>query len=139
MLAHQKELEKALKTARQREAAGRAKSLLAGAETCGERPAIVADLGPVDGDYLQGVIEALKGEFDGVLALFGSADGKVALAAASGPSHAKACPAGKLIQAVAPLVDGKGGGKPQMARGAGKNPAGIPAALEKARAVIAGG
>jgi len=138
MVTHHKELEKALKSARQREAAGRAKSLLNEVETIGGHPAIVAYLGEVDGDYLQGVVEALKGEFEGVACLFGSADDKVAMVAASAKAVSKQLPAGKLIQAVAPAVDGKGGGRPEQARGAGKQTAGIPEAIEKAKAFLVG-
>lgn len=39
---------------------------------------------------------------------------------------------GKLVSATAPEIDGKGGGKPQMAQAGGSNPDGIEKALEKA-------
>ncbi len=45
--------------------------------------------------------------------------------------------AGDWVKQVAPLVDGGGGGKPDMAQAGGKSPEKIPAALDKARAVIA--
>ncbi len=45
--------------------------------------------------------------------------------------------AGDWVKQVAPLVDGGGGGKPDMAQAGGKSPDKIPAALDKARAVIA--
>ena len=79
LLAQQKELEKALKSAQQREAAGRAKDLLARAETINGTPAIIANLGSADGDTLQTVADALKGHFAGVVVLGGSANGAVAL------------------------------------------------------------
>jgi len=136
-IAHQKQLEKELKAMRQREAAQSAKRLVAGAETLGRFPALVADVGETDGESFQVLLETLKGEFDGVTLLIGREGDAVLLGAVAGAEVAKARPAGKLIQAVAPLVDGKGGGRPEQARGAGKNPAGIAAALEQARAWIA--
>jgi alanyl-tRNA synthetase len=39
----------------------------------------------------------------------------------------------KLIQQIAPLVDGKGGEKPESARGGGKDPSQLEFALAKAR------
>ena len=44
--------------------------------------------------------------------------------------------AGKLIQQIAPIVGGKGGGKPDSARGGGKEIARLDEALEKARALL---
>jgi alanyl-tRNA synthetase len=60
LLTQQKELERALKAAGQREAAGRAKDLLANAQTINGSPAIIANLGAADGDTLQTVADALK-------------------------------------------------------------------------------
>jgi alanyl-tRNA synthetase len=45
--------------------------------------------------------------------------------------------AGKLMQQIASIVDGKGGGRAENARGAGNNPAKIEEALQKARELIA--
>ncbi|OGN55821.1 MAG: alanine--tRNA ligase [Chlamydiae bacterium RIFCSPHIGHO2_12_FULL_44_59] len=45
--------------------------------------------------------------------------------------------AGHLIKEVAPLIQGGGGGKQNMAQAGGKNPAGLPKALDKVRELIA--
>jgi alanyl-tRNA synthetase len=42
----------------------------------------------------------------------------------------------KIIEAIAPIVGGQGGGKDEMAQAGGKNPAMIEKALQKARQVI---
>ena len=60
-------------------------------------------------------------------------DDKVTLV--SGMSKAaveKGLKAGDLIREVAPLVGGKGGGRPDMAQGGGNDPTSIPTALEQA-------
>jgi len=44
--------------------------------------------------------------------------------------------AGRLIKALAPLVGGGGGGKPQMAEAGGRNPAGIGDALARVGAEV---
>ena len=137
LLAHEKELEKALKSAQQREAAGRAKDLLARAETIGGTPAIIANLGHADADTLQTVADALKAAaFKGVVILGGTANASVSLVASVSSDYTAKVQAGKIIQTIAPLVGGKGGGKPDNARGGGKDPAQLDAALAHARTLL---
>lgn len=136
LLAHQKELEKALKAARSKEAAASAKDLAAKAESLGGIPFLSANLGAVDGDYLQAVLDALKPNFEGVTVLAGSANNAVSLAASVSPAFTSKIQAGKIIQSIAPIVGGKGGGKPDMARGGGKDSTQIPEALAAAQALL---
>ena len=64
-------------------------------------------------------------------------DSKVNLmATATEGAIKKGAHAGNLIKEVASLVGGGGGGRPNMAQAGGKNPAGIPDALKKAKEVI---
>ncbi len=132
LLAQQKELEKALKAAQQREAAGRAKELL----KLAENNAIVANLGDVDGDYGMAVSDALKGVFNGIVVLGTSGGGNVALIATVAKDHQAKLQAGKIIQTIAPIVGGKGGGKPDFARGGGKDVSKLDAALAEARKLV---
>jgi len=67
-------------------------------------------------------------------------DGKVMLlAGVTDDLIAKGLKAGDLVKAIAPIVDGGGGGKPQMAQAGGKNPAKIDDALAKAKELIKAG
>ena len=136
LLAHQKELEKALKAARSKEAAAKAKDLATKAESLRGIPFLSANLGAVDGDYLQAVLDALKPNFEGVTVLAGSANNAVSLAASVSPAFTSKIQAGKIIQTIAPIVGGKGGGKPDMARGGGKDTTQIPEALAAAQALL---
>jgi alanyl-tRNA synthetase len=136
LLAQQKDLEKQLKAAQQKEAAELARALGAKSATLGSTPAIIESLGSVDGDFLQSVADVLKGQFKGVIVLGGCANNAVALVASVSSDFAKKFPAGKIIQAIAPLVGGRGGGKPDNARGGGKDVTKLDAALQKAREMV---
>ena len=136
LLAHQKELEKSLKAAQQREAAGSAKDLVAKAETINGIPAIIVNLGANDGDTLQAIADSLKSQFKGVVVLGGAANGAVTLIATVAADFTAKIQAGKIIQAIAPIVGGKGGGKPDNARGGGKDAAKLDEALAKARLLL---
>ena len=94
---------------------------------------IAHNLGDADGDFLQAVADALKGRFAGVVVLGGGAGGTVALVATVSAEFTAKAQAGKIIQAIAPVVGGKGGGRPDQARGGGKDPTQLDAALSKAR------
>ena len=137
VLARQKDLEKALKAASQREAAGRAKELVTKAQVLNGIPAIIENLGRADGDTLQAVVDALRGRFQGVIVLAGNDDpNSVALVAAVTPDFTSRVQAGKLIQQIAPIVNGKGGGRPDNARGGGKDPTKIDEALAEAKTLL---
>jgi alanyl-tRNA synthetase len=65
------------------------------------------------------------------------ANGKAMLVAnLASAAIASGLSAGEIIKQVAPLVGGAGGGRDGMARAGGKNPAGLPRALDAARALI---
>jgi alanyl-tRNA synthetase len=132
LLAHQKDLEKQLHSTRQKQAAELARTLIS--KSSGN--AIVENLGPVDGDFLQSVADALKGQFKGVIVLAGTGNSVVSLVAAVTPDFTAKYQAGKIIQTIAPIVAGKGGGKPDNARGGGKDISKLEEALQKARSLI---
>jgi alanyl-tRNA synthetase len=137
LLAHQKELEKSLRTAQQKEAAGTANDLLAKMETINGVPAIIANLGANDGETVQAVADSLKSQFKGVVVLGGAANGAVTMIATVSAEFTANVQAGKIIQTIAPIVGGKGGGKPDNARGGGKDASKLDEALAKVQSLLA--
>jgi alanyl-tRNA synthetase len=136
LLAQQKQMEKQLKAAQQSQASALGKDLLAKARTINGTPAIIENVGALTGDQLQGIADALKGQFTGVLVLAGIADGQVALAASVSADFTAKFQAGKIIQQIAPIIGGKGGGRPDNARGAGKDAAQLGAALQAVEKIL---
>jgi alanyl-tRNA synthetase len=137
LLAQQKELEKQLKAAQQKQAAETARGLIAKGQNIGSTRAIIENLGPADGDYLQSIADSLKGQFKGVVVLGGVANNAVSLISTVSPELTSKIQAGKIIQTIAPIVGGKGGGKPDNARGGGKDATKLDEALAKARELLA--
>ncbi len=93
-------------------------------------------LDTADGDQLQAVADALKGQFNGVVVLGGANNGAVSLVATVSPELTKQIQAGKIIQTIAAIVGGKGGGRPDNARGGGKDVDQLDEALRKARSLL---
>ncbi len=72
----------------------------------------------------------------GVVVLGRTGDGKASLIVRSSPDVAKRVPAGQVIKELAPIVGGKGGGKPDMAEGGGNQPEKLAEALEASYKVV---
>ncbi len=58
------------------------------------------------------------------------------MASVTDDAQKKGAHAGNLLKAIAALVDGGGGGRPNMAQAGGKNPAGVDECLAKAAEVV---
>ncbi len=137
LLEHQKMVEKQLKSAQQREASNAASRLLEEIQKVNEIPLILHNLGAVDGDFLQAVADSLKERFKGVIVLGGGSQaGSVALVAAVTPDFIWKIQAGKIVQQIAPIVGGKGGGKPDNARGGGKDASKLDEALAMVKTML---
>jgi alanyl-tRNA synthetase len=137
LLAQQKELERQLKAVSQKQAAEAAMALLGKAMTTGGIPSIIESVEAADGDTLQSMVNELKGRFSGLILLGGVTGGAVALVSAVSPEFVARVQAGKLIQQIAPMIGGKGGGRPDSGRGGGKDAGGLESALAKARSLLA--
>jgi len=97
----------------------------------------VARVPDADGKLLQAITDALKTRFGGPIFLAGEKEGRVALIASVPKTLTSRYQAGKLIQETAPLVGGKGGGRPELAQGGGTDATKIDAALARAKELLA--
>jgi alanyl-tRNA synthetase len=88
---------------------------------------------------LRTLVDNLKQKLGEGIVVLASAqpEGKVALIAGVTPGLTKRIQAGKLVGAVAKLVGGSGGGKPEIAEAGGKDQAQIDAALKAAPELVA--
>jgi alanyl-tRNA synthetase len=106
--------------------------------------AVVAAQAPdgVGGNDLRRLASDVRGRLDagrpGVVVLASAADGRAAfVATVNDAGRAAGLSAGEVVRALAPAVEGRGGGKDDFAQGSGSNPGGIPAALDLARQAVA--
>ena len=78
-----------------------------------------------------------KGASDIFVVGTASSDKANLLVAVSKDANVKGLKAGDIIKAIAPAIQGGGGGRPDMAQAGGKNPAGIPQAFELLKEYLA--
>ncbi|HEV3142548.1 MAG TPA: alanine--tRNA ligase [Gemmataceae bacterium] len=97
------------------------------------------------GEMPGGPMEQIRAQMDRLISKAGSSvivlgwaeDDKVGLrAVVTNDLQAKGLHAGNLIKEIAPIVGGKGGGKPDKAEAGGKEAAKLGEALEKARTIV---
>jgi alanyl-tRNA synthetase len=97
---------------------------------------VVAEVKDADGKLLQAVVDAIKPKINGAIFLAGRSEGRVALIASVPKESTAKFQANKLIQEIAPLVGGRGGGRSENAQGSGSSVDKIESALARARELI---
>src|SRR5438270_2022636 len=102
----------------------------AGSDSC------VSEIPNGDGKLLGAVADALQTKFNGPIFLAGVANERVALVAAVPKELASRFQANKVIQEIAPIVGGKGGGRPESAQGGGADAGKIAEALARAKELL---
>jgi alanyl-tRNA synthetase len=115
-----------------------AKQLLQKCEKIGDSSIICSSLSTSSVEQARETIDMLKKKArSAAVVLAFEADGKVTLlAGVTGDLIDKGLKAGDIVKEIAPIVDGGGGGRPQMAQAGGKNPKKINDALKKAAELI---
>jgi alanyl-tRNA synthetase len=133
-----KQLRRELEEARMKSAAGALDEALSRAvEVKGVR-LVTLRADALERGQLRTLVDNLKQKLgEGVVVLASAQpEGKVALIAGVTPGLTKRIQAGKLVGAVAKLVGGAGGGKPDIAEAGGKDQAGIDAALKAVAGIV---
>jgi alanyl-tRNA synthetase len=113
----------------------RVEELLAAAETIGGVAVVVGEVPAARPDAYRGAIDWIRNKTPASAVLLASvAEGKVALMAGMSKDVVpRGLKAGDLIKEIAPLVGGKGGGRPDLAQGGGDQVDNLNAALDAAR------
>ncbi len=141
LIEENKKLTKQLKSASKQagsDVMAEAKQLLEKAEKIGETSVIVGRLSATSLEQARAAIDMLKKKAKSAAVVFGFDDNSKAtlLAGMTNDLIKKGLKAGDVVKAIAPIVDGGGGGRPQMAQAGGKNPKKIDDALAKAAELI---
>jgi alanyl-tRNA synthetase len=100
---------------------------------------IVQSIDNVAGEFLQALATALKSRrFEGVAVLFGKQPDQIHVLAYVSQELTNTLSAGKLVQELTAILGGKGGGRPDIARGVGKDISKLGLAIERAKQMVAG-
>ncbi len=132
--------EKELEALRARAARGQAEELLSAADAraVGGIRLVAGQVSVATIDELRQMTDFLRDKLGSGLVVLGAAtEGKVNLVAAATKDVAGSkVHAGNLVRELAKLVDGSGGGRPDMAQAGGKSPEKLQAALDQVPALV---
>ncbi|SDU33644.1 alanine--tRNA ligase [Gordonia westfalica] len=139
-----RDAEKELARVRAEQAQAAVSGLLDTATTVGATLVVEGQVPGLDANGLRSVVTDLRGRVadrQAVIALFSpngeGPDAKVPFVIATTAAARDAgIKAGDLVKEVAPLVGGRGGGKPDLAQGSGTEPGGVGAALSRIREFV---
>ncbi|HEY7038051.1 MAG TPA: alanine--tRNA ligase [Methylomirabilota bacterium] len=135
LLEDQKRLEKQLAQLESKLARTQAQDLVSAAKPVAGVSVLAARLDGLDPDGLRSVVDTLRDRLpSGIIVLGSAADGKVNLVAAVSKDLTKRFAAGRLVQEIAKMVGGGGGGRPDLAQAGGKD----ASKLDEALAAVAG-
>ncbi|MFN2427504.1 MAG: alanine--tRNA ligase [Candidatus Binatia bacterium] len=138
LLAESRELEKKLQRASQGQSRDVVAELAATARTANDGTRVVVSrVEGIDAKSLRSVCDRLREKLGSAVVVLSAADnGSASVLVAVTPDRTAAWSANDIIRQLVPLIDGRGGGKPDFAQAGGKNPDGIAALLEKANEIL---
>jgi len=141
LIEDNKKLSKKLKSAARQagsDTMAEAKELLEKCEKPGQTSIIVGRIQATSAEQARAAIDMLKKKAKSAAVVLGFEDDGNAtlLAGLTDDLVKKGIKAGDIIKQIAPIIDGGGGGRPQMAQAGGKKPEKIKDALAKAAEII---
>jgi alanyl-tRNA synthetase len=137
LLTRERSLEKQVEHLKNKLAQSAAGSLESQARTVKDVKVLAVSLDGMDRAQLRALADSLRNKWKtAVVVLASTEDSTVSIVSAVTKDLTGKIHAGKLVGSVAQAVGGKGGGRPDMAEGGGKDPGALPAALERVYEVI---
>jgi alanyl-tRNA synthetase len=134
-----RQLEKQLEALKRKSAGSQAQGLLESARKVKDVSVVAAKVTGVDRENLRQMVDTLRQKLgSGVVVLASADDGKVALITGVTKDLIPKLHAGKIVQEIAKMVGGSGGGRPDLAEAGGKDAAGIEKALDRVFPLIEG-
>jgi alanyl-tRNA synthetase len=127
LLDRQKKLERELESLRAKAAGSMTGDLASSAKDIGGIKVVAARLEGLDAKALRDGVDQLKQQLaDCVIVLAGAAEGRVSLVAGVHGKAAGRIKAGEVVAHIAGQIEGKGGGRPDMAQGGGLDKPQLP-------------
>lgn len=138
LLRRNEELEKEIGRARRDAVAGDMDEALSGAREIGGVSFVSREFADAGPEELRGLWDKVRAKIkNGVAALGGSREGKAFVLVGVAGDAAGKFHAGNIVKEIAPLIGGRGGGKPSLAQAGGDNPSGVAKAIEKTAEILA--
>jgi alanyl-tRNA synthetase len=137
-VAEKKALERQVESLKQQAAQAAAASLESAAQAVNGTRVLAARVDGMDRTQLRALADSLRNKWKSAVVVLTSVnEGEVAIVAGVTKDLTSKVQAGKLVSAVAQATGGKGGGRPDMAEGGGKDASRLAEALENVSKEVA--
>jgi alanyl-tRNA synthetase len=139
MLEEKKALEKQIEHMKQKLAHAQVSELENAVKEVKGVKVLAAQVSGMDREQLRTLVDSFRAKWKSVVVVLASSeDSNVAIVSGVTKDLTSRVHAGKLVGSVAQAVGGKGGGRPDMAEAAGKNPDALPSALNAVYTTVEG-
>jgi alanyl-tRNA synthetase len=139
VMSHNRELEKQIETFKNKMAAAKVNNIMAGVKHIGDINLLTAQVDGISVDEMKSMADKIKAEVSNSVAVMGAeTDDKITFIAMASKDAVKAgVHCGNIIKEITAIAGGRGGGKPDMAQGGGKDADKIDDALAKVDEIVA--